>query len=135
MRSPLNGHVTAKAGDAKTSALFYSVEFHGCAVGLKDADGSPIKKPWRLMTNSKRLADSFACKQCPHDADAKHTHAAGSVASRTAFYPEQMCHLIIRALYPEAAAIPAPALLLFRKQRRRSSRLSRGHRCSCRVRS
>ena len=33
-----------------------AVSFHGCAVGLTDENGSPIKKPWRIKTTSKALA-------------------------------------------------------------------------------
>ena len=40
----------------------------------------------------------------------KHTPAAGSRTSRTAFYPEQMCGLIAKALYPKVCRTPVQAM-------------------------
>ena len=90
--------------------VFHGVSFHGCAVGLTDENGSPIKKPWHIKTTSKALAEAFADRQCPHTKSEKHTPAAGSRTSRTAFYPEQMCGLIAKALYPKACRTPVQAM-------------------------
>ena len=39
-----------------------------------------------------------------------HNPAAGSRTSRTAFYPEQMCGLIAKALYPKVCRTPVQAM-------------------------
>ena len=90
--------------------VFHGVSLHGCAVGLTDENGSPIKKPWHIKTTSKALAEAFADRQCPHSKSEKHTPAAGSRTSRTAFYPEQMCGLIAKALYPKVCRTPVQAM-------------------------
>ena len=36
--------------------VFTPVTFHGCALGLKDSNGCPIKKPWKVMTSNSTLA-------------------------------------------------------------------------------
>ena len=38
---------------------FKSVEFDGCAVGLKSKDNIPIKKPWKLMTTDPKIVRAF----------------------------------------------------------------------------
>ena len=90
--------------------MFHGVSFHGCAVGLTDENGSPIKKPWHIKTTSKALAEAVADRQCAHTKSEKHTPAAGSRTSRTAFYPEQMCGLIAKALYPKVCRTPVQAM-------------------------
>ena len=90
--------------------VFHGVSFHGCAVGLTDENGSPIKKPWHIKTTSKALAEAFADRQCPRSKSDKHTPVPGSRTSRTAFYPEQMCGLIAKALYPKVCRTPIQAM-------------------------
>ena len=87
--------------------LFYGVSFHGCAVGVTDEN---VKKLWRIKTTSKALAEAFAERKCPRPKSEKHAPAAGSRTSRTACYPEQMCGLIARALYPEKCRTPVHAM-------------------------
>ena len=77
---------------------FQEVLFDGCAVGMRARDGNPIKKPWKLMTTSKRIKSYFENMRCSHH-PSEHTKAAGSETARTAFYPAEMTELIIRALY------------------------------------
>ena len=99
-----------KAFFEKHASRFHSVTFHGCAVGLTDKEGTPIKKPWRLMTTSKELHDGFQNRTCPHQHSFKHAQAAGSNTARTAFYPQEMCKIIASALYPHVATPCAPAM-------------------------
>ena len=41
----------------------YSADFDGCAVGLTNLAGDqPIKKPWRIITSSERMA-AISCLQ------------------------------------------------------------------------
>ena len=89
---------------------FYTVDFDGCALGLKSSKGSPIKKPWRIKTTSKTLANEISKFRCQHTSD-EHALAAGSETARTAFYPEPMTELIARCLYPEFVHVgPVPAM-------------------------
>ena len=79
---------------------FQEVLFDGCAVGMPARDGRPIKKPWKLMTTSKRVNAYFENMRCDHH-PSEHAKAAGSETARTAFYPADMTELIVRALYLE----------------------------------
>lgn len=65
---------------------FMEVLFDGCAVGMTSKDGHPIKKPWKLMTTSKRIKIYFESMKCCHH-PSERAQAAGSETSRTAFYP------------------------------------------------
>ena len=77
---------------------FMTVEFDGCAVGLKSKKGIPIKKPWRVKTTSKRIYDAFQNKFC--SCTCSHERCEGSETARSAMYPPQMAHMIVQALYP-----------------------------------
>ena len=88
---------------------FQEVLFDGCAVGMRARDGNPIKKPWKLMTTSKRIKSYFENMRCSHH-PSEHTKAAGSETARTAFYPAEMTELIIRALYLDRVYDSAPAM-------------------------
>ena len=37
----------------------YVVRIDGCTVGVADKNGKPILKPWRIITNSKAVADGL----------------------------------------------------------------------------
>ena len=50
--------------------------FDGCRFGLKDSKGTPLKKPWKVMTNCPSLAESLAGKLCKRDH--VHSKCAGS---------------------------------------------------------
>ena len=88
---------------------FMEVLFDGCAVGVTSKDGHPIRKPWKLMTTSKRIKLYFENMKCSHHSS-EHSQAAGSETARTAFYPKEMTELIIRALYPSRIHAHAPAM-------------------------
>ena len=92
-----------------THPEFHEVLFDGCAVGMRAKDGNPIKKPWKLMTTSKRIKSFFENMRCNHH-PSEHTKAAGSETSRTAFYPPEMTELIVRALYLDRVFDYAPAM-------------------------
>ena len=86
---------------------FKEVCFDGCAVGVQDKKGNPIRKPWKLMTTSQSVVDAFSdckCKCRP----GTHAQAAGSNTAATAFYPELMCEKIARALYPARVCQQVP---------------------------
>ena len=88
--------------------VFTPATFHGCALGLKDSNGYPIKKPWKVMTSNSTLASALGAFKCPHEKGYKHSLAAGNKTAKTAFYPEGMCLTVARALYPTVQpAVPA----------------------------
>ena len=72
-------------------------------------DGRPIRKPWKLMTTSSRVKIDFENMKCSHH-PSEHAKAAGSETARTAFYPQEMTELIIRALYLSKVHVHAPAM-------------------------
>ena len=88
-----------KAFFEKHRDKFKEVRFDGCAVGVKDRKGNPIRKPWKLMTTSQSIVDAFSSCKCKCK-PGTHAQAAGSNTADTAFYPELMCEKIARALYP-----------------------------------
>ena len=58
-----------------------TVNIDGCDFGMKDKNGTPIRKQWRIATNSP---------------DAR---IEGSLTPLTALYPKQMCQTIIKSWY------------------------------------
>ena len=40
------------------------VIFDGCRLGLKDLHGTPVKKPWRIVTSCKAIVKEFRNKTC-----------------------------------------------------------------------
>ena len=87
---------------------FKEVRFDGCAVGVKDRKGNPIRKPWKLMTTSQSIVDAFSSCKCKCK-PGTHAQAAGSNTADTAFYPELMCEKIARALYPMRVCQQVPS--------------------------
>ena len=68
----------------------------GCAVGMKDKDGKPIAKPWRIKTSSARMAKrlSIGCQ-----GNHKHAPCMGSqTAAASAYYPQPMCDKVVSAI-------------------------------------
>ena len=88
-----------KAFFEKHRDKFKEVRFDGCAVGVQDRKGNPIRKPWKLMTTSQSIVDAFSSCKCKCK-PGTHAQAAGSNTADIAFYPELMCEKIARALYP-----------------------------------
>ena len=88
---------------------FKSVEFDGCAVGLRSKNKNPVKKPWKLMTTDPRIVRAFQgmkCKYQPHE----HEKCEGAETSRSAFYPQQMTILIAKTWFPEKFVHNSPAM-------------------------
>ena len=86
------------------------VSFDGCAVGVKDKDGNPILKPWRIVTTCKDTAVAFSDRRCKHPPGFKHSVAEGSKTAGTAFYPPEMCHILLNSLYPDLICQHVPAM-------------------------
>ena len=83
----------------------------GCAFNMKDNKGDPILKPWRIVTNSERLARNLSAFRCCHEKGFKHAPVEGSTTAKTAFYPTTMCEVIVQSLCPEIAHKSVPAMI------------------------
>ena len=79
----------------------FVAEPDGCAFGLKDNEGNPHYKPWRIVTSSYQLARNLDAYKCSHPPDFKHSHLAGSKTPKSAFYTDEMAQCISHSLYPE----------------------------------
>ena len=53
------------------------VECHGCAFGVVDKNGKPLKKPFYIVTNDKVLADALRSHRCPGCAEHGSTNGGG----------------------------------------------------------
>ena len=87
------------------------VLFHGCAVGLKSANGKPIKKPWRLVTDIPEVVDSFRPCQCTHNKE-DHDICKGKEAERSAAYTTIMAKKFHRAFAKHISASPREFVLI-----------------------
>ena len=79
----------------------FTVNFHGCAFGMTDSVGVPIKKPWRVVTTSKYLAEALSKYTCSHT-DKHSPIEGGNKAHSSAFYPRKLCYVALSNLFPEA---------------------------------
>ena len=82
----------------------------GCAFNMKNEAGDPILKPWRVITNSERLARNLSAFRCSHEKGFKHAPVEGSTTAKTAFYPQSMCEVIVQSLCPEITQKSVPAM-------------------------
>ena len=62
----------------------------GCAFNMKNEAGDHILKPWRVITNSERLARNLSAFRRSHEKGFKHAPVEGSTTAKTAFYPQSM---------------------------------------------
>ena len=71
-----------------------TVDFDGCAVGLKSRKGNYIKKPWRIVTTSDSLIQSLRVKRC--SGQHSHQECGGSESARSAYYTDELAdHIIV----------------------------------------
>ena len=76
---------------------------------MKDKNGTPIRKQWRIATNSPDLAAALGGRTCHHEKGFVHARIEGSLTPLTALYPKQMCQVIIKSWYKgrtERSTIP-----------------------------
>ncbi|CAK8996451.1 Retrovirus-related Pol polyprotein from transposon RE1 (Retro element 1) (AtRE1) [Includes: Protease RE1, partial [Durusdinium trenchii] len=74
----------------------HHAHIHGCAFGVKNAVGMPLKKPWKVVCTSPSMAAALT-RRCPGN----HEHAeciGGQDARNSGFYPEAMCRTIFRTV-------------------------------------
>ena len=67
------------------------VECHGCAMGVVDSKGRPLKKPWYIATNDEMLRQSLASQRCP---GCVHGSTNGAETRGTGSYTTQMAKII-----------------------------------------
>ena len=84
--------------------------FDGCRFGLLSHRGIPMRKPWKIITSSKRMALHLSQFRCMRGRDFKHDVVEGQDSRRSAFYPEVMARAMLVSLFPYASAFVAPAL-------------------------
>ena len=68
----------------------YVIKMDGCSVGVTDKNGVPIRKRWRIITNSAYLAATLAKLTCP--GNHQHAACAGSETEKTGYYTAEMAH-------------------------------------------
>jgi hypothetical protein len=88
----------------------FVVDCDGCRLGLRDVDGIPFLKQWRIVTNSQKLASTLNSHQCNHPKGYKHAEICGSKTVQTGFYPRPMCQTIIQSWFAAEAQIAMPAM-------------------------
>ena len=76
----------------------FSVTCDGCMLGVA-FKGKPCKKPWRIVTSSKRLAETLSQYQCNHE-QGGHTPIQGSATRQSGFYPPKMARVILESIFP-----------------------------------
>lgn len=94
---------------AQTHQLTF-VECDGCSFGMTDENGHPFLKQWRIMTNNPRLVGNLGKHQCRHPREFRHTPVEGKYTAGTAFYPTDMCEVIISSFAPAEFARNIPAM-------------------------
>ena len=67
---------------------------HGCAVGLVDQRGVPVKKIWRVDTDLHALRELLQDFRCPGN----HAHSESFDLKETQHYPVEMCKRILSCL-------------------------------------
>ena len=81
----------------------------GCMVGMKSRDsGMRLKKPWKIATTLRELAEGLDQRLCIKDH--LHGNTEWKETALTAYYPEEMVDLIwhgVNLAYPVASAAEA----------------------------
>ena len=77
----------------------FTARVDGCACGLRSSKGIPIKKPWRFITSSERLAVSLDSLRCPHPKGFVHDACQGQETKPTERYPVPLCRTILASLF------------------------------------
>ena len=86
-----------------------TVNIDGCDFGMKDKNGTPIRKQWRIATNSSDLAAALSGRTCHHEKGFARARIEGSLTPLTALYPKQMCQAFLKSWYKgrtEKSVIP-----------------------------
>ncbi|CAK9111156.1 unnamed protein product, partial [Durusdinium trenchii] len=74
----------------------HHAHIHGCAFGVKNAVGMPLKKPWKVVCTSPSMAAALT-RRCPGNRE--HAECIGGQDARNSgFYPEAMRRTIFRTV-------------------------------------
>lgn len=76
----------------KRSGFLHEARLDGCAYGLCDEHGVPIRKPWKVKTSSLTLSMALP-RLCPGHPDHREC-LGGDVARKSGFYPQALCDVI-----------------------------------------
>ena len=68
-------------------------------VGITNAEGVPIKKPWRVATSSPRIWGALHAIKCNHE---KHAQCRGAACKATEDYSPMLADKIHNAFAKEA---------------------------------
>ena len=86
------------------------IDFDGCQVGLKNDQGVPFLKRWRLATTCSRTARLFSGLTCNHPKDFKHAVLEGRYTKASGYYTTLMAEYFINAMYPDFVVHHSPAM-------------------------
>ena len=90
-----------EAIDELKKVLCYTGNFDGCMYGLQDPLGLALRKPWRVITTNRRLADALTVR-C--DGGHRHGVTCGTTAKSSAYYTPYLVQIIGKAVCGQAAA-------------------------------
>ena len=76
--------------------LPFSVDFEGCAFGLRGRDGRLLMKPWRIQTSHPAVIQSFQSRRC--NRSHPHGQTRGKDAQASENYTDSMVALLSRSL-------------------------------------
>ena len=79
------------------------VHLHGCAAGLQDDAGVPVKKPWTVATTSPSIVKNLEKFLCPGpDQHPVHSPCAGKLTKASENYTDDMVNSVHQAIKEEA---------------------------------
>ena len=86
----------------------HSVFVDGCAVGMTNPEGVPIKKEWRFITSHRLQAYALSRLWC--SCSQPHGEIAGGVTKKTESYPVPLCRIMLGSLFGVKAYTATPSL-------------------------
>ena len=104
-----DGHLLNELREFVISRGLYVVDIDGRSVGVTNAKGEEVLKPWRFYANDQFFCNYMAELRC----SGNHIHApcAGNATESTAYYTETMAeHLLDAWQYPQTACTACPLL-------------------------
>ena len=84
-----------------TEKLKYEVNFDGCAYDLKDSEGRPLKKPWKVVSNQEKIT-KFLNKVCQGH---EHGQVRGKAGKETEEYTPKIIEEIIDCMIGKSTAV------------------------------
>ena len=75
-------------------------DFDGCAVGIVNADGIPLKKPWSVATNVKMLGKTLSKFKCR--CTSPHAQGRGQSLNNTENYTFKLTDTITQPFHSQS---------------------------------